>query len=117
MNKNIQKRAKRDRRHARSRVRMSGTLEKPRISVFRSNTHIVAQLIDDEKGRTLAMVSSVSLKNAGNKTEAAAQVGKLLGEKAVSLKIEHADFDRGGYKYHGRVKAVAEAAREAGLKF
>ena len=108
----------RQRRHARVRNKISGTPECPRLNVFRSNSHIHAQIIDDVHGVTLVAASSVDMKleNGGN-IEAATQVGKELGKRAKAKKIENVVFDRGGYIYHGRVKALAEAAREAGLKF
>ena len=108
----------RKRRHARVRAKLSGTAECPRLNVFRSNTQIFAQIIDDVKGTTLVSSSSVELKikNGGN-AEGAALVGKDIAEKALKLKIKNVVFDRGGYLYHGRVKALAEAARENGLEF
>ena len=108
----------RKKRHARVRNKISGTAECPRLNVFRSNTQIFAQIIDDVKGTTLASSSSVELKikNGGN-AEGAALVGKDIAEKALKLKIKNVVFDRGGYLYHGRVNALAEAARENGLEF
>ena len=108
----------RKKRHARIRNKISGTAECPRLNVFRSNTQIFAQIIDDVKGVTLASSSSVELKikNGGN-VEGAKLVGKDIAEKAKKLKIKNVVFDRGGYLYHGRVKALAEAARENGLEF
>ena len=108
----------RKRRHTRVRNKISGTAECPRLNVFRSNTQIFAQIIDDVKGITLASSSSVELKikNGGN-AEGAALVGKDIAEKALKLKIKNVVFDRGGYLYHGRVQALAEAARENGLEF
>ena len=108
----------RKRRHTRVRNKVSGTAECPRLNVFRSNTQIFAQIIDDVKGITLASSSSVELKikNGGN-AEGAALVGKDIAEKALKAKIKNVVFDRGGYLYHGRVKALAEAARENGLEF
>ena len=104
------------RKHARVRAKVSGTAEKPRLCVFRSNKHIEAQIIDDTKGITLVSSSSVQLKltNGGN-CEAAAKVGADLAEKAKAKGIEIVAFDRGGYLYHGRVAALADAAREGGL--
>jgi large subunit ribosomal protein L18 len=108
----------RERRHKRVRSKVAGTSERPRLVVFRSNRGIEAQLIDDLEGRTLAAASWLQLKKfKGSKTEQAAQVGKLLVQNAKSAGIETVVFDRGGYLYHGRVKALAEAAREGGLKF
>ncbi len=106
------------RRHARLRAKISGTSETPRLSVFRSNKNIAVQLIDDTKGVTLASSSSMSLglDNGGN-IEAAKAVGQDIANKALSLNIKSVVFDRGGYVYHGRIQAVAEAAREAGLEF
>ena len=108
----------RQRRHERIRKKISGTADCPRLSVYRSNANIHAQIIDDEKGVTLVSCSSVELKleNGGN-VEAAKTVGETIAKRALEKKIEDVCFDRGGYIYHGRVKALAEAAREAGLKF
>ena len=110
--------AMRKKRHERVREKISGTAECPRLNVFRSNTNIFVQLIDDVKGVTLASSSSVELKlkNGGN-VEGARLVGKDIAEKAKKLKIKNVVFDRGGYLYHGRVQALAEAARENGLEF
>ena len=106
------------RRHARVRAKLSGTSEAPRLCVYRSNKNIEAQIIDDTKGVTLASSSSMTLKlENGSNIEAAAQVGKDIAEKALAKKIKKVVFDRSGYIYHGRVKALAEAAREAGLDF
>ena len=106
------------RRHSRVRNKVSGTSEMPRLNVFRSNENIFAQIIDDTKGNTLVSSSSVELKikNGGN-VEAAKLVGKDIAEKAKKAKINKVVFDRGGYLYHGRVEALAEAARENGLEF
>ena len=106
------------RKHARVRAKVSGTAEKPRLCVFRSNKHIEAQIIDDTKGITLVSSSSVQLKltNGGN-CEAAAKVGADLAEKVKAKGIEIVAFDRGAKLYHGRVAALADAAREGGLKF
>ena len=106
------------RRHARVRKTISGTKEVPRLNVFRSNSHIFAQIIDDEKGTTLVSSSSVELKikNGGN-AEGAKLVGADVAKKAKKAGITKVVFDRGGYQYHGRVEALAEAAREAGLEF
>ena len=116
-------RAKERRRiHLRIRKKMAGTQVKPRLCVFRSLDHIYAQVVDDSGGKTLAAASSVEkdvrgdLKNAGN-IAAAKLVGKAIAERAKSVGIESVVFDRGGYLYHGRIKALAEAARESGLKF
>lgn len=99
------------------RQRISGTTERPRLTVFRSNAQIYAQVIDDSKGTTLAAASSVKIKDKMTKTEQAAKVGKLIAQEAKSAGIENVVFDRNGYLYHGRVKQLADAAREAGLKF
>ena len=108
----------RQRRHARVRNKISGTPECPRLNVFRSSSHIHAQIIDDVNGVTLVSASSVDMKLAnGGIVEAAAKVGEEIAKRAQAKKIENVVFDRGGYIYHGRVKALAEAAREAGLKF
>jgi large subunit ribosomal protein L18 len=108
----------RRRRHRRVRGKVSGTAERPRLVVTRSNRGIVAQLVDDANGRTVASASWLQVKSfKGNKTAQAAEVGKLLAQKAKDAKIDGAVFDRGGYLYHGRVKALADAAREGGLKF
>ena len=106
------------RRHARVRAKISGTADKPRLCVYRSNKNIEAQLIDDVKGLTLVSSSTGALKseNGGN-IQGAKLVGKDIAEKAIALKIKTIVFDRSGYIYHGRIKALAEAAREAGLVF
>jgi large subunit ribosomal protein L18 len=109
-------RESRARRHRRVRGKVAGTAERPRLAVFRSNRGITAQLIDDEAGRTLAAVESIEFRGI-KPMEQAAQVGKALAERAKGAGIESAVFDRGGYQYHGRVKALAEAAREGGLAF
>jgi large subunit ribosomal protein L18 len=108
----------RERRHRRVRKRVFGTADRPRLVVFRSNRGIEAQLVDDIDGKTVAAASWLQLKKSfkGNKTKQAAEVGKLLAENAKKAEIEEAVFDRGGYLYHGRVKALAEGAREGGLK-
>ena len=106
------------RRHARVRAKVKGTPVCPRLCVYRSNKNIEAQIIDDVKGCTLVASSSMSLKlENGSNVEAAAAVGKDIAEKALAKKIKNVVFDRSGYIYHGRVKALAEAAREAGLVF
>ena len=98
---------------------VSGTAQKPRLAVFRSNSEIYAQIIDDTKGVTLVAASSrdKDLKASGTKTEKAKQVGEAIAKKALTAGIETVSFDRGGYLYHGRVKSLAEGAREGGLKF
>ena len=114
---------KRKRRHKRVRAKIHGTAKVPRLCVFRSAKHIYAQLIDDEKGKTIVAASDQELKrktkNEKQKTkvEVAREVGKLIAEKALEKKIEKVVFDRGGYKYHGKIKALAEGARTGGLKF
>ena len=109
-------------KHLKIRNRFSGTPERPRLSVFRSNSHMYAQIVDDEAGNTLVAASTVekdirsALKNTDD-TEAAAYVGKVIGERAVAKGIKEVVFDRGGFVYHGKVQALADAAREAGLVF
>lgn len=108
------------RRHHRLRKQISGSSERPRLAVFRSSRHISAQLIDDDAGRTLAAASSVEgdIKDSSPPPmDAAAAVGRLLAERALQANVSTAVFDRGGFQYHGRVAAVADAAREAGLEF
>jgi large subunit ribosomal protein L18 len=107
------------RRHRRVRGKVFGTAERPRLVVFRSNRGIEAQLVDDTESKTLAAASWLHLKKSfkGNKSAQAAEVGKLLAQNAKAAGVETAVFDRGGYLYHGRVKALAEAAREGGLRF
>ena len=118
----IDKNAIRRRKHVRVRKKISGTAARPRLCVFRSNTNIYAQIIDDENGKTLVSASTLdkevkaSIANGSNK-EGAAAVGKKVAERALAANINEVVFDRGGYIFHGRVEAVAEAAREAGLKF
>ena len=109
----------RERRHRRVRGKVQGTAERPRLTVFRSNKGISAQLVDDDSARTLAAASWLNLKKSfkGKKTEQAGEVGKLLAANAKKAGIEVVVFDRGGYLYHGRVKALADGAREGGLKF
>ena len=112
------------------RAKIKGTNKVPRLGVFRSNKHIYAQLIDDEKGRTLVSASDLDIGKAKSKTQSAKpkkdltgkaavayRVGQILAKKALEKKFEKVVFDRGGYKYHGRVKALADGAREGGLKF
>jgi large subunit ribosomal protein L18 len=108
----------RRRRHRRVRSKVSGTTARPRLAVFRSNRGIFAQLIDDDAGRTLASASWLGVKSqSGNKTDQASEVGKALAAAAAKAGISTCVFDRGGYLYHGRVKALAEGAREGGLQF
>ena len=108
---------RRSRIKAHIRTKISGTAEKPRLSVFRSNAQIYAQIIDDVKGVTLAAASSLGSKDKMTKTEQAAVVGKLIAKNALEAGIKEVVFDRNGYLYHGRVKQLADAAREGGLKF
>lgn len=114
MNQKINRRLK---IKAHIRTIISGTAERPRLTVFRSNSQIYAQVIDDTKGITLASASSLGIKDKITKTEKAAQVGKLIAEAALKAGVQEVVFDRNGYLYHGRVKQLADAAREAGLKF
>ncbi len=131
MNKNLKKQ-KRDRRHVKIRTRIFGTVAMPRLAVFRSNKFIYAQLIDDENARTLVSASSLTDKKdaKGNKTKSSAKsakgakkidaakiVGEMIAKKALAMKIESVVFDRGGFGYRGRVKALSEGARSGGLKF
>jgi large subunit ribosomal protein L18 len=112
--------AARRKRHDRIRLRMEGTESRPRLAVFRSLNHIYAQVIDDASGRTLAAASTVEKELKGSsstKSEEAAVVGRLLAERAKAAGIERVVFDRAGFRYHGRVKSLADAAREAGLEF
>ncbi|MFZ7761198.1 50S ribosomal protein L18 [Bacillus velezensis] len=113
------KNAARQKRHARVRAKLSGTAERPRLNVFRSNKHIYAQIIDDVNGVTLASASTLdkdlNVESTGD--SAAAKVGELVAKRASEKGVSDVVFDRGGYLYHGRVKALADAAREAGLKF
>ncbi|MFO7973360.1 MAG: 50S ribosomal protein L18 [Candidatus Hydrogenedentota bacterium] len=117
MAKTTQKMRLRERRRLRGRRRVQGTSERPRLSVFRSSKHIYAQLVDDTTGRTLTAVSSVSLKQPGGNIEAAKAVGNAVADKAKAASITKVCFDRGGNLFHGRVKALADAARKAGLNF
>ena len=106
----------RQRIHNRIRAKLSGTESRPRLNVYRSLNNIYAQLIDDEKGVTLVSASTIKLKTGGN-VAAAREIGKTVAELAVEKGIKKVVFDRGGYLYHGRIKALADAAREAGLEF
>ncbi len=117
MDKNKEKKERQARRHGRVRAKISGTAACPRLSVFRSNRGMFLQLIDDEAGKTLASATSVEVKEKGKKVEISKELGKLIAEKAKAKKISAVVFDRGSYKYHGRVQAVAEGAREGGLNF
>jgi large subunit ribosomal protein L18 len=111
------KRTKKQTRHKRITAKTIGTKEIPRLCVFRSNKHIYAQLIDDEKGKVLMSAKDKDLTKKIKKTEIASEVGKLIAKKALEKKIEKIVFDRAGYKYHGRVKSLADGARQGGLKF
>lgn len=116
----VSKNVKRLKRHLRIRKNINGTAEKPRLNVFRSNKQIYAQIIDDTKGQTLCSASSLDKElglTNGSNTEAASKVGALIAKRALEANIKNVVFDRGGYLYHGRVKALADAAREAGLEF
>src|ERR1700677_1511716 len=106
----------RQRIHNRIREKLSGTGERPRLNVYRSLNHIYAQVIDDQSGQTLVSASSIKLKTGGN-VAAAKKIGKAVAEAAVKQGIKKVVFDRGGFLYHGRIKALAEAAREGGLEF
>ena len=120
MIKKVSRNVARKARHNRVRKNISGTSSVPRLNVFRSNSNIFAQIIDDEKGITLVSASSIDkelkLENGGN-VEAATKVGELIAKRAKKAKIKEVVFDRGGYLYHGRVQALADAARENGLEF
>jgi large subunit ribosomal protein L18 len=107
----------RSKRHRRVRVHVAGTQDRPRLAVFRSLNHVYAQLIDDGTSRTVAAASTVALKAKGNGMAEAAQVGKEIAAKAKAAGVNAVVFDRGGFLYHGRIKALADAAREAGLEF
>jgi large subunit ribosomal protein L18 len=109
--------SRRNRIKAYIRRKVSGTAQKPRLTVFRSNTQIYAQLIDDVNGKTLASASSLGMKEKMTKTEQAAKVGAMVAKNAQEKGIKEVVFDRNGYLYHGRVKQLAEAARQGGLKF
>ena len=119
MIRKLEKKEIRKRIHKRIRRKLSGTTERPRLAVFRSVAHIYAQVIDDVKGETLVSASTVdkSAKTNGGNVAAAKTIGKLVAERAKDKGIKSVVFDRGGYPYHGRVKALADAAREAGLEF
>ncbi len=117
MVKKFNKSVARKRRHDRLRKKISGTATTPRFNVFKSNKAVYVQLIDDVAGKTLVSASSKELNLANNNVETCTQVGKLAAEKALKQDITEVVFDRGGYKFHGKIKAIADAAREAGLKF
>ena len=112
----LEKRLHREKRRKRVRRKVAGTAQRPRLCVYRSNIHIYAQLIDDDAGRTLAAADSREVGEAENRKDAARKVGALMASKASEAGIETAVFDRGGNKYHGRIAALAEGAREGGLK-
>jgi large subunit ribosomal protein L18 len=116
-----QRNAIRQRVHKRIRTKMTGSAERPRLNVYRSLNHIYTQIIDDATGTTIASASTVSKKGEGKKVggnvSAAKEVGKLIAERAKEKGVKKVVFDRGGYLYHGRIKALADAAREAGLEF
>ena len=108
----------RTRVHSRIREKLAGTTERPRLNVYRSLNHIYAQVIDDSKGETLVSASTLASKvPTGGNVAAAKEIGKLVAEQAISKGVKKVVFDRGGYLYHGRIKALADAAREAGLEF
>ena len=117
MNIQKQKRIKRTIRHTRVRSRINGTEDMPRLAVFKANRHIYVQAIDDTTGKTLAAASSAEVKTKGKKSDLAKEVGKMIATKVMSKNIKKVKFDRGGYPYHGRIKALAEGAREGGLEF
>ena len=117
MIKRQDRKVNRSKRHRRVRLHMAGTPQRPRLSVFRSLNHLYAQLIDDSGSRTVAAASTVELKAKGNGMAEAAEVGKAIAAKAKAAGVNSVVFDRGGFLYHGRIKALADAAREAGLEF
>jgi large subunit ribosomal protein L18 len=117
MNRERVKKLKKDRRRKRIRAKIKGSKTHPRLSVFKSNRAMSAQLVDDVSGKTLICAYSREIKKQANKTIISFELGKLLASRALAKKIERVVFDRGGNKYHGRVKALAEGARQAGLKF
>ena len=117
MKKQYDRKAGRANKHRRLRFTLRGTSERPRLAVFRSARHIYAQVIDDTKGVTLCCASTLDTKCEGNKTEVANQVGQAVAKKALEAGIKQVVFDRGGNIYHGRIKALAEGAREGGLEF
>ena len=117
MIKRTDRKQSRMKRHRRVRVHVAGTTERPRLAVFRSLNHVYAQLIDDGAQRTLAAASTVDMKAKGNGVAQAAEVGKTIAARAKAAGVSTVVFDRGGFLYHGRIKALADAAREAGLVF
>jgi len=117
-NKEIAKKQNRQRRARRVRAKVFGTAKKPRLNVFRSLKHVFVQLIDDQKGKTLVSAKDTEIKDAkAKKAEIAFKVGELVASKAKKLGIEHVTFDKSGYRYHGRIKAIADGARKGGLIF
>jgi len=117
MDKNIIKNLKKQRRRKKMRAKIKGTTKRPRLSVFRSSKGMYLQLIDDDKGKTIISAHSKEIKKKDKKAVVSFELGKLIAKKAIEKKIKIIVFDRSGYKYHGRVKAVADGAREGGLKF
>ncbi len=117
MIKRTDRKVGRAKRHRRVRVNVSGTSERPRLAVYRSLNHLYAQVIDDGASKTVAAASTVELKSKGNGLAEAVQVGKQIASKAKAAGVKQVVFDRGGFLYHGRIKALADAAREAGLEF
>jgi large subunit ribosomal protein L18 len=117
MIKRQDRKVNRSKRHRRVRVHVTGTAERPRLAVFRSLNHVYAQLIDDGASHTVAAASTVDLKAKGNGVAQAQEVGKAIAAKAKAAGVNQVVFDRGGFLYHGRIKALADAAREAGLEF
>lgn len=113
------KKTQKERRHRKVRAKIQGTEERPRLCVFRSNKHIYAQIIDDEKGWTLVSASDLEVKDSrkNKKTDLAQKVGQLIAQKAKEKKIKTVVFDRGGFRYHGRIKTLADEARKQGLQF
>lgn len=112
----LSKTAKREFRHRRIRKQVHGTKDRPRLVIYRSNDHIYTQLVDDDEGKTIVSASDLKMKESGS-TDSAKKVGEQLAKDALAKKITTCIFDRSGYKYHGKVKAIADAAREGGLKF
>lgn len=117
----LESQQKRNKRHKRTRSKISGTEERPRLCVFKSANHIYAQIVNDEKSKTILSAKDTEVKagksDSSRKIKLANEVGKLIAKKAIEKKIDKVVFDRGGYKYHGRVKSLAEGARQGGLKF
>ena len=113
----LKKQEKRIRRHKRVRSKIIGSKKIPRLCVFKSNQHIYAQLVNDDKANIIASASDIEIKKKAKKSDLALQVGELIAQKALNLKIKKVVFDRGGYKYHGRIKSLADGARKSGLEF